>query len=352
MFFDDILVYSPSWCMHLKHLERVLQLLQQNKLYAKFSKCSFGQQQVDYLGHTVSATGIAMDESKIKAVMAWPVPKNLKQLRGFLGLTGYYRRFIKHYATLAGPLTELLKKDSFHWSEATKKAFNTLKTALTQGPVLALPNFSIPFHLEIDASGMGIGAVLTQGKHPIAYFSKKMSPAMQRQSAYVRELYALTEAVAKFRHYLLGHKFILRTDQKSLRTLMDQNLQTPEQQRWIHKLLGYEFSIEYKPGKDNIPADALSRSFYAAWSQAVPTIVTQLQQAQSTDRDIQTLITEYVNNSGDQPNYSIHQGLLLWKNRIVILVGHELIQTILKEFHSSIIGGHAGVSRTLARITA
>ena len=102
-----------------------------------------------------------------------------------------------------------------------------MKTTLTQGHVLALPNFSIPFQLETDASGIGIGAVLMQGKHPIAYFSKKMSPAMQRQSTYVRDLYALTEAVAKFRHYLLGHKFILRTDQKSLRILMDQNLQTP-----------------------------------------------------------------------------------------------------------------------------
>jgi len=168
----------------------------------------------------------------------------------------------------------------------------------------------------------------------------------------VRELYALTEAVAKFRHYLLGHKFVVKTDQKSLRTLMEQSLQTPEQQKWLHKLLGYEFTIEYKPGKDNIPADALSRSFYVAWSQAMPTLVTLLKQAQDTDSEIQTLMKAGVNNSSYDSHYSVHQGLLLWKRRIVVPTGHEIIQTILAEFHSSVIGGHAGFSRTLARIAA
>ena len=194
-----------------------------------------------------------------------------------------------------------------------EKAFNALKTALTQGPVLALPYFSLPFQLETNASGMSIGAVLTQNKYPVAYFSKKMSSSLQKQSAYVRELYALTKAVAKFRHYLLGHKFVVKTDQKSLRTLMEQSLQTPEQQKWLHKFLGYEFTIEYKPGKDNILVDALSRSFYVAWSQAVPTLVTLLKQAQDTDSEIQTLMKAGVNNSSYDSHYSVHQGLLLWK---------------------------------------
>jgi len=171
-----------------------------------------------------------MDANKVQVVIDWPTPTNLKQLRGFLGLTGYYRRFIKCYATLASPLTDLLKKDNFSWRDRATIAFNQLKNAITTAPVLSLPDFSQPFTLETDASGIGVGAVLGQNQHPIALFSKKMTIHMQKQSAYSREFYAITEAIAKFRHYLLGHRFIIRTYQKSLRSLTNQTLQTPEQQ--------------------------------------------------------------------------------------------------------------------------
>jgi len=230
VFFDDILVYSSSWSNHLLRLNLVLQLLQQHQLYAKLSKCSFGLQPVDYLGHTVSGQGVAMDKSKVQAVLHWPVPQNIKQLRAFLGLTGYYRKFIKSYAVIAAPLTDLLKKDKFLWGMDATEAFSMLKTALTQAPVLALSDFSKTFTLETDASGVGIGAILSQDQRPIAYFSKKLTDRMQRQSAYTREFFAITKAIAKFRHYLLGHKFIIKTDQKSLRLLTDQVVHTPEQQ--------------------------------------------------------------------------------------------------------------------------
>ncbi|GAU23864.1 hypothetical protein TSUD_369720 [Trifolium subterraneum] len=249
----------PSWHLHLEHLEWILQVLEQNELYAKLSKCSFGQREVDYLGHIVSYSGVLMDAGKIKDVLEWPIPKNIKQVRGFLGLTGYYRRFIKAYAQIVGPLTDLLKKDAFVWNNEAETSFNKLKHAITSAPVLRLPDFSKPFTLETDASGTGVGAVLTQQGQPIAFFSKKLSPRRQKQSAYIRELLVITEALAKFRHYLLGHKFIIKTDQKSLKSLMDQSLQTPEQQAWLHKFIGFDFHIEYKPGRDNIPADALSR---------------------------------------------------------------------------------------------
>ncbi|MCI29691.1 enzymatic polyprotein, partial [Trifolium medium] len=151
------------------------------------------------------------------------------------------------------------KKESFHWDDAATCAFNKLKTAVSTAPVLALPNFTQPFVLETDASNTGIGAVLSQSGHPIAFFSKKLGPTAQKQSTYVREFRAITEALAKFRHYLLGHKFIIRTDQKSLKALLEQTLQTPEQQAWLHKFIGFDFTIEYKPGKENVAADALSR---------------------------------------------------------------------------------------------
>jgi len=145
-------------------------------------------------------------------------------------------------------LTDLLKKEAFQWSEQATIAFEQLKAVITSAPVLALPNFDRPFEVKTDASGSGIGAVLSQDKHPIAFFSKKLSPAIQKQSTYTCELYALTEAIAKFRHYLMGKKFILKTDQQSLKALTDQTLHTPEQQKWLPKLLGYNFDIQYKPG--------------------------------------------------------------------------------------------------------
>lgn len=192
VFFDDILVYSPSWSLHLAYLAEVLELLCDNSLFAKLSKCSFGLTKIDYLGHTISGHGVEMDNSKVQSVLDWPVPTSIKQLRGFLGLTGYYRRFIKNYAAIASPLTALLKNDSFTWDSQATMAFNALKQAITQAPVLALSDFSQVFILETDASGSGVGAILSQARHPIAYFSKKLSPRQQKQSAFVRELYAIT----------------------------------------------------------------------------------------------------------------------------------------------------------------
>ena len=174
-----------------------------------------------------------MDKDKVQTVLDWPTLVNIKQLRGFLGLIGYYRKFIKSYAIITTPLPNLLKNDKFLWREDADEAFNKLKNVITQAPVLTLPDFSKPFTLEIDASEIGVGVVLSQMQHPIAYFSKKLNVRMQKQSAYAREFFATTEAIPKFRHYLLGHKFVIKTDQKSLRSLTDQAVHTPEQQKLV-----------------------------------------------------------------------------------------------------------------------
>ncbi|XP_072087072.1 uncharacterized protein [Arachis hypogaea] len=175
VFFDDILIYSPSTSHYLAHLEIVLQTLQKESFFAKMSKCVFSVSKIDYLGHTITEKGVHMEKDKIQVVIAWPTPENLKQRRGFLGLTGYYRRFIKGYASLASPLTDLLKQDAFQWSSVAAHAFESLKKAITSEPVLALPNFDQLFIVETDASSMGIRVVLLQDKHPIAFFSKKLS---------------------------------------------------------------------------------------------------------------------------------------------------------------------------------
>lgn len=352
VFFDDILIYSPSWATHLEHLEVVLTLLRHHTLFAKLSKCCFGLTKVNYLGHTISSQGVEMDISKIKAVLDWPVPISIKQLRGFLGLSGYYRRFIKGYASIAAPLTSLLKKDAFQWNNQATIAFQQLKTAMTVAPVLALPNFHQQFILETDASGSGIGAVLSQDKHPIAYFSKKLSTRMQKQSAYVRELYAITEAMAKFRHYLIGHKFTIKIDQKSLKALTDQTIQTPEQQHWLHKFLGYDFTIEYKPGCENLAADALSRSFFMAFSTPHAAVLTVIHDAINHDPHLANIRNQCLSGHCLDANYQVRHNMLFWNSRLVIPADRQIIELLLQEFHASPLGGHAGISRTKVRLAS
>ena len=182
---------------------------------------------MQYLGHIISAKGASTDPEKIAAMVEWPVPTTIKQLRGFLGLIGYYRRFIKHYGLISKPLTDLLKKNAFLSSEKSQVAFDTLKNAMVSAPILALPNFSLLFIMETDASGIGIGAVLMQQGHPIAYLSKSLAPKHQHLSAYEKEFLAMVLAVEKWRPYLLGKHFIIKTDHFSLKYLVQQKIITP-----------------------------------------------------------------------------------------------------------------------------
>jgi hypothetical protein len=162
VFFDDILIYSKTWIDHLTHVDRLLHLLSQHQLFLKQSKCAFGASEVEYLGHLVGKDGIRVDPKKIEAMQDWPHSKNLKSLHGFLGLKGYYCKFVKNYGKIATPLTALLKKNSFSWTPATAQAFQTLNMTMCTTPVLALLDFTKTFVLECDASGKGIDAILMQ----------------------------------------------------------------------------------------------------------------------------------------------------------------------------------------------
>lgn len=192
-------------------------------------------------------------------MVQWPTPTSVKELRGFLGLTGFYPKFIRNYASITTPLTTLLCKDAFEWTEDSQAAFDQLKMAMTCAPVLALPNFSEPFVVETDASRTTMGAVLMQKGHPIAFFSKVFGPRLTHASTYIRELYAIVVVVRKWRLYLLGRSFTILIDHKSLQELMTQVIQTPEQHYYLSKLLGFDYTIHYKAGVSNIIADALSR---------------------------------------------------------------------------------------------
>lgn len=176
VFFDDILVYNSSLEEHISHLRQVFQWLRANSWKLKLSKCKFACESISYLGHVISATGLSTDPSKVQAVMEWPLPLTVKDLHGFLGLAGYYRKFVKNFGIMAKPFTDLLRKDQlFVWTENHTVAFQLLKEALWSAPILALPKFSQPFHIDTDASGSGIGIVLHQGGHPLAFISKPLS---------------------------------------------------------------------------------------------------------------------------------------------------------------------------------
>jgi len=227
VFIDDILIYSKTWDDHLQHIRAVLTLLQQHKFQVKLSKCSFAKQQLTYLGHIVSSEGVATDPTKIESIKNWPRPANVKDLRSFLGMAGYYRRFVAQFGIISKPLTNLLRKGTLYvWTPETETAFQALKKALISAPVLALPNFSIPFVVETDASNKGIGAVLQQQGHPVAYVSKALGVKAQGLSTYEKECLAILMAVEHWYPYLQSSQFIILTDQKSLVHLDDQRLTT------------------------------------------------------------------------------------------------------------------------------
>lgn len=212
VFFDDILMYSPSLESHVQHLQQVLSTMRQNKLFAKLSKCVFAKNEVEYLGHVITAEGVAADRKKVECMLTWPTPTTIKGLRGFLGLTGYYRRFVKGYGMVAKPLTELLKKRKFCWSTKAEESFMKLKEVVTTTPVLAMPDFTQPFTLETDACKNGVGAVLMQHGMPVSYFSKALGPKYLGLSTYEKELLAIIIAAQHWKYYLLGGNFTILTD--------------------------------------------------------------------------------------------------------------------------------------------
>ncbi|KAK4400825.1 Retrovirus-related Pol polyprotein from transposon.6 [Sesamum angolense] len=195
VFFDDILIYSTSCDTHLLHLTQVLQVLAANSLFTKLSKCTFGISSIDYLGHVISLVGVVVDPSKLQAIADWPLPQSITSLQAFLGLTGYYCRFVHQYATITRLLTDVLKGSHFHWTSEATMAFTALKSIIFFIlSVLRLLNFFNPFDVTMDASQVAFGAVLSQQCYPIAFFSKKMSPHMQAASTYEREMFAIIEA--------------------------------------------------------------------------------------------------------------------------------------------------------------
>ncbi|VVA41094.1 PREDICTED: retrotransposon, partial [Prunus dulcis] len=260
VFIDDILVYSQTLEGHKKHLRLVLRTLRRKQLYAKFSKCQFWLDRVIFLGHVISAEGIYVDPQKVEVVVNWVQPTSVTEIRSFLGLAGYYRRFVEGVASIAAPLTRLTRKDvAFEWTEECEQSFQELKKRLTTAPILALPDNAGNFVIYSDASLQGLGCVLMQHDRVIAYASRQLKKHEQNYPVHDLELAAVVFALKIWRHYLYGETCQIFTDHKSLKYFFTQRELNMRQRRWLELIKDYDCTIEYHPGRANVVADALSR---------------------------------------------------------------------------------------------
>jgi hypothetical protein len=354
VFLDDILIYSKSLADHQQHLQLVFETLRADKLYLKASKCSFAQHSLEYLGHIISSKGVATDPAKTAAMTHWPVPQSFTELRAFLGLTGYYRKFVKNYGVIAKPLTSLLRQKQFAWNEQAQIAFHNLKTAMTTTPVLALPDFQAQFTVETDACADGIGAVLMQHGRPVAYLSKALGSKHQQLSIYEKEFLALIMAIEKWRHYLQRQQFIILTDHRSLAYLSEQHLHSEMQKKAMARLMGLQFKIQYRQGKENMAADALSRvaTMLALHTISVvkPEWMQEVLNSYTTDPHAQHLITQLSVKSPDANGYSLQQGLIKLHDLLWIGNNSALQTKLIAACHSSALGGHSGVNATYHRL--
>ncbi|GJX62781.1 putative reverse transcriptase domain-containing protein [Tanacetum coccineum] len=260
VFIDDILIYSKNKQEHEEHLKLILELLKKEELYAKFSKCEFWIPKVQFLGHVIDSEGIHVDPAKIESIKDWTSPKSPTEIRQFLGLAGYYRRFIEGFSKIAKPMTKLTqKKVKFVWGDKQEAAFQLLKQKLCSAPILALPEGSEDFIAYCDASKKGLGAVLMQREKVISYASRQLKIHEKNYTTHDLELGAVVFALKIWRHYLYGTKCIVFTDHKSLQHILDQKELNMRQRRWLELLSDYDCDIRYHPGKANVVADALSR---------------------------------------------------------------------------------------------
>ncbi|KAJ9557269.1 hypothetical protein OSB04_011883 [Centaurea solstitialis] len=346
VYFDDILIYSRSMHDHVEHLKLVLTSLREQKLYANLKKCTFCVKEVVFLGYIVGETGLRVDEAKLKAILDWPIPTSVSEVRSFHGLASFYRRFVKDFSTKSSPLNDLVKKNvKFEWGEKQQKAFEQLKHDLTNSPVLALPDFSKTFDIECDASGIGIGVVLLQGGRPIAYFSEKLNGATLNYPTYDKELYAVVRALETWQHYLMPKEFVIHTDHESLKYLKGQRSLHKRHAKWVSFIETFPYVLSYKRGKDNIVADALSRRY---------TLLTTLtskfmgfefiKELYASDNDFGSVFMACEKSAFN--NFYKHEGFLFKENKLCI-PSCSLRELLTREAHSGGLMGHFGILKTL-----
>lgn len=365
VFLDDILIYSRTLAEHQRHLRQVLDALRANQLYCKESKCAFFKDSVEFLGHVIDRDGVHMMESKVKAIREWPTPTSVEDIRSFLGLAGYYRKFIKGFSNIAAPLTELLKKGTrFIWSESLENSFRSLITAITTAPTLILPDPTKPYVITADACGYGIGACLMQdhgrGLQPIAFLSKKLTDAELRYPNHERELLALYRTLKEWRHYLYGSKFVLKTDHRNLLWLLTQKQLSSRQMHWLQYFqdFGGVIPIEHVAGRLNGVADGLSRRadhkpLQAASIQVSECKVENLQDEIRIKLMEDPITRDILKHPQRNTKFTVSNGLIFVRdrNRLYVPADGSLRAKILYECHDAPSSGHLGISKTVHAVT-
>ena len=261
VYMDDVVVFSKSLSEHIDHIRVIFKKFRETNLKIQLDKSEFLSKEVAFLGHVITPEGIKPNPSKITAIKAYPIPKTQKEIKAFLGLVGYYRRFIKNFSKVVFPITRCLRKGTVIKTDSTEyvEAFNQCKEIISNSPVLAYPDFSKEFKLTTDASNYALGSVLSQNDHPIAYHSRTLNSAEKNYSTIEKELLSIVDSTKHFRPYLYGKKFTIETDHNPLVWLSKIKEPNSRLTRWRLKLEEFDYQIKYKKGKENVVADALSR---------------------------------------------------------------------------------------------
>ena len=386
-FLDDVLVYSRTLKEHKEHLRRVLQILREHKLYAKLQKCSLVASEVTFLGHRVSRHGFTMETSKTQAINEWPRPRTVRELRQFLGLCGFYRRYIQFFSAICVPLSNLLKKkgdasvksnSKLDWNDDAERAFNTLKQAMQSAPTLIVPDHKKPFVLHCDASDFAIGASIGQeapgeGVRPIGFMSRKLNPAETRYPTHDRELLAIVRALQAFRHLIDNSPVTIITDHAALQHFFTQPHLTSRQMRWALLLSQFNAKLRYEPGKTNIVADALSRrpdlqddpnqttpvfidrSSPAAREYALAHsleltgghLIEEVVKAQKSDEFSKRIQADPRCVENSRLQLTPIEGVLMRGDLIYVPDDRTLKSKLLYEAHDSPTSGHGGVAKTI-----
>jgi hypothetical protein len=293
-----------------------------------------------YLGHIIGAKGVQVHQEKITAIREWPTLKTLTELRGFLGLCTYYRKFVKGFSQLCAPLTDLTKKGSFKWND---EMMEKMKEVMSTCPVLALSDFGIPFTLECDASREGIGVVLMQKRHPLAYESQKLRGPELLYNIYDKELMSIMHALAKFRQYLVGAKFVVKSDHNSLKYLLEKKDLNERQQKWVRKIQAYNFDIEFVKGKNNAVADALSKrpSIFSMSSMSV-----DWKEHLIVEYEKDQFVCQLLDGQIQDDKFRVINDLIYYKGQIFLVLGSALKAKILRACHNSPVARHQGISKT------
>ncbi|UYV75361.1 hypothetical protein LAZ67_12003633 [Cordylochernes scorpioides] len=337
---DDILIYSSTFKDHIELMKKIFDKLKENNIKLKLKKCSFAKQEIRYLGHIIGHNKIKPDPEKTKAINEFPQPKTVKQVRQFLGLAGYYRKFIPKFSQIADPLTSLTRKNKlFKWTTEVNKSFQELKSHLSTDPVLSTYDPSLPCKLYTDASKLGIGAILAQigndnQEHVISYYSGKLLPHQQNYSAFELECFAVVQSVEYFEVYLENNTFEVITDHSALEWLFNVKKPKAKYLRWIIELSTKSMKIVHRSGSKQTHVDALSRS-PVSFHISIPTLRLHQQKADLS----------FVKNS------HIHRDLIMVKHNGVLktVVPESFQEEILKEYHDN--HSHPSINKTVRLIT-